>query len=351
MQKQSLQNLAKLAEDTQLEAKFFFPDSTEKQLRWCAVKGYLMFATEMAHFLRTAKDHDNNLVFPYNWSEKDNQQPETGGAGESVRSLYHSQELLLALAQQYDHMLKSHSSIHDLIERINSMPADDASGDAIEKRKGMSPPWELVKSVTVRVMDYSNVTRFLRLAPDKLRIGNLVSVPCGSSFMTVRINSITRRKIGYAPAGGSRERYVRLHDVRPVAVNDKSLQDIGFKWSDEYLFDGKNYYDNVYQEKLVDSKGDLCHLDKFKKAAVRKYEYYIENKYRFYAYIITDTENRNDHYVRLEAKTFIGCYLHVFYPLYVHQIQNFIDFLDDIALSYAQVIMDRKRKTIPSDYD
>ena len=347
----SLQKLAKLAEDTQLEAKFLFPDSSEKQLRWCAVKGALTFATEMAHFLRTAKDQGDNPVFPIDWSETNFQQPAATGIEEGVRNLYHSQELLLESVRQYDHLLKSRHSIHDLIEHINSMPTDGGNQEAMQKCRGMTPPWTSGNSIIVRTMDFSNVTRFARLAPGKLRIGNLVSVPLGSCFMTVRINGITRRKIGHAPADGSRERYVRLHDVSPVPVNDETLQEIGFKRTDEYLFDGKNYYDNVYQEKLVNSKGDLWHLEKFKKASVRKYEYFIENKFRFYAYIITDTVNKNDYYVQLEAKSFQGYFLHVYYPMHIHQIQNFIDFLDDIALSCAQVSLERKRKVAPTDYD
>ena len=347
----SLQKLAKLAEDTQLEAKFFFPDSSEKQLRWCAVKGALRFATEMAHFLRTAKDQDDNPVFPIDRSETDFLQPAATGIEEGIRILYHSQELLLESVRQYDHLLKSRHSIHDLIEHINSMPTDGGNQEAMQKCRGMTPPWTSGNSIIVRTMDFSNVTRFARLAPGKLRIGNLVDVPHGSSFMTVRINGITRRKIGYARTDGSGERYVRLHDVSPVPVNDESLQEIGFKCTDEYLFDGKNYYDNVYQEKLVDSKGDLWHLEKFKKASVRKYEYFIENKFRFFAYIITDTVNKNDYYVQLEAKSFQGYFLHVYYPMHIHQIQNFIDFLDDIALSCAQVSLERKRKVAPTDYD
>ena len=60
----SLPLLARIAEDTQLEAKFRFPEDTEKQLRWCAAKGMLVLATKMAHYLRTAKDGNGNPVFP-----------------------------------------------------------------------------------------------------------------------------------------------------------------------------------------------------------------------------------------------------------------------------------------------
>ena len=46
------------------EAPMLFPDNENSRLQYCAAKGMLAFATKMAHYLRTAKDQNGNLIFP-----------------------------------------------------------------------------------------------------------------------------------------------------------------------------------------------------------------------------------------------------------------------------------------------
>ena len=358
MQKISIASIAKSAEDIQLESKYLFPESTEKQLRWCAVRGALLFATQMAHFLRTDKDHNGNLVFPDILSETTSSKNDMKAADNCAKTLYESQTLLLQLSKQYQYLLQNHLSINNMIDEINkttSESSNDNCKEILQKQKGMTPPWqepwEPGHDVNVRVTNQANIHKFFKLTADKLRIGNMVIVPIGYKTKIVKINAVTKRKIGYATESGTGERYVRLREVKPLPVSDSSMQLIGFKLVDEYVFDGKNYYDNVYNEKLIDYKSDLYDLRRFKKATVRKYEYFIKDKYRFEAYIISNTEDVQEQYVQLNTTTKIGSVLQVYYPASIHEIQNFISWLDEIALSHVKVHLIRDRKVYQSDYD
>ena len=96
----TLSNIDGITDLIRKEAKTFFPDDTEKQLRWCTVKGALAFATQMAHFLRTARDANGYLVFPDIFPYRDAPEKPVTPA-DCVQDLYMSQTKLLETAARY----------------------------------------------------------------------------------------------------------------------------------------------------------------------------------------------------------------------------------------------------------
>ena len=227
----SLPLLARIAEDTQLEAKFRFPEDTEKQLRWCAAKGMLVLATKMAHYLRTAKDGNGNPVFPGIADEGTRPNHADGTPDGCAKSLYASQEQLKQGFQKYESLLKAYSSTHEMIEFLQrTWPSPSVANEGVLTcPKGISPPEK--HTAIVRPLKKDSPSFILpdgkkvypSLTVEKLRIGNYISVPYGSGYKTVRINGITRRKIGYATASGSGEKYARLHDVKPLLATGENL--------------------------------------------------------------------------------------------------------------------------------
>lgn len=104
----SLPSIDKKAEDIQLEAKYLFPNNTEKQLRWCAAKGMLTFATMMAHFLRTSKDN-NKLVFPNIFNIDGQTNKSDSPQQRCAKSLYHAQSMLVDLLATYKTQLENNT--------------------------------------------------------------------------------------------------------------------------------------------------------------------------------------------------------------------------------------------------
>lgn len=76
------------------EAQMLFPDDENSRLQYCAAKGMLAFATKMAHYLRTAKDQNGNLVFPDIFSDEIPQKA-VNAQQQCAMILYHSQSVLL----------------------------------------------------------------------------------------------------------------------------------------------------------------------------------------------------------------------------------------------------------------
>lgn len=362
MDNYSLPLLARIAEDIQLEAKFIFPNNTEKQLRWCVVKGILNFATEMARFLRTAKDKNGKLFFPdiikgiapQNMNTKDNtsQNNVFSSPREIAENLYVSQTLLLEHFHKYEVLLKGYSSTHELLEFIQKVNPilDDNGINILQKPKGIAPPEK--KTVFVRPLNMADLhfpqdkARGNSLRPNKLRIGNFVSVPHGKEYKTVKINSITRRKIGYATTSGAGEKYARLQEVKPLIVSEEHLTSpLNFRLVDEYLYDGKNYYDNVYHEKVLNDKSELTENGLFgmHMAQVHKFELFPDDGLKANVFIIANVENQKDRIAKVEMSTMIGRILHVYYPVYIHEVQNFIDFFAYIKDSHTQVYLNRKK--------
>lgn len=365
MEKISLPRIARIAEDSQLEAKFLFPHDTEKQLRWCAVKGMLDFATEMARFLRTAKDKDNRLLFPdivgasdpQNNSSQDNS---FSSPLEMAKNLYALQGLLLKRFHKYEVLLEGYNSTHELLEFIQKVnPAlDDNDTNVLQKPKGIVPPEtttafvRLLKGDALPLPHDKKRGRLLR--PEKLRIGNYVSVRKGEELVTVKINGITRRKIGYATTSGAGEKYERLQEVRPLLISEDNLVALlNFKLVDEYLYDGKNYYDDVYHEKVLNDKNDLTGGGLFgmHMAQVHKFELFTDNGLKVNVFIIENVENPEERIAKVEMSTKIGRILHVYYPVFIHEVQNFIDFFSYIIDSHTQVYLNRRKSTHPSEYE
>ncbi len=357
----SLPLLARIAEDTQLEAKFRFPEDTEKQLRWCAAKGMLVLATKMAHHLRTAKDSNGNPVFPDIADEGTSPSNAANTPESCVKSLYASQEQLTQGFQKYESLLKAYSSTHEMIEFLQrTWPSLTVANEGVLTRsKGMSLPEKQTAIIRPLKKDsppfilYDGKKVYPSLTVEKLRIGNYVSVPHGSEYKTVRINGITRRKIGYATASGSGEKYARLHDMKPLLATGENLTAVlHFKLVDEYAYDGKNYYDNVYHEKVLDDKGDLMQFDLNGPGLVnvQKYEIFPDVGVRATAFIISSIANPEDCFVKLEMLTLVGRILHIYYPKFIHEVQNFVDFFLSARYAYAQVYLDRKTHSHPSDY-
>jgi hypothetical protein len=357
----SLPLLARIAEDTQLEAKFRFPEDTEKQLRWCAAKGMLVLATKMAHYLRTAKDGNGNPVFPGIADEGTIPNNADGTPDGCAKSLYASQEQLKQGFQKYESLLKAYSSTHEMIEFLQrTWPSPSVANEGVLTcPKGISPPEKQTAIVRQLKKDFppfilpDGKKFYPSLTVEKLRIGNYVSVPHGSEYKTVRINGITRRKIGYATASGSGEKYARLHDVKPLLATGENLTAVlHFKQVDEYAYDGKNYYDNVYHEKVLDDKGDLIQfgLKDPGLVNVQKYEIFPDVGVRATAFVISSIANPEDCFVKLEMLTLVGRILHVYYPKFIHEVQNYVDFFLSVRYAYAQVYLDRKTHSHPSDY-
>ena len=359
----SLPLLARIAEDIQLEAKFLFPDNTEKQLRWCAAKGCLMFATKMAHYLRTVKDEQGNLVFP-NISDTDGNAAQKNAHNDQqkcARNLYDSQTQLLNGFNKYEKLLTAYYSTHEMIKWLQEIwpKPDGVDEDILQMPKGIEPPDRQTVLVRPLNMDYFPVIihdgkkMYHNLRADILRVGNFVDVPHGNEYKTVRINGITRRKIGYATTSGAGEKYARMHDVKPVRITGEKLTSLlSFKLVDEYSYDGKNYYDNVYQEKILDDKGDLTQWGLFgmKMVSVHKFELFPEKGLRATLFIISNIEKPDDCYAKLETMTMTGNTVNIFYPVFIHEVQNFIDFLVSIKDSHTKVYLERKQYLQTSNF-
>lgn len=125
----TLSNIEGITDLIQKEAKTFFPDSTDKQLQWCIVKGALAFATQMAHFLRTARDRNGYLVFPDIFPYRESlKKPVT--PAECAQDLYMSQTKLLETASQYFEMLKNPPrATEDVNDLSSSQPLSQARAD------------------------------------------------------------------------------------------------------------------------------------------------------------------------------------------------------------------------------
>ena len=116
----TLSNIEGITDSIQKEAKTFFPDSTDKQLRWCIVKGALAFATQMAHFLRTARGRNGYLVFPDIFPYRESPEKPVTPA-ECAQDLYMAQTKMLETASQYFEMLNNRlKKVND----DNSQPFD-----------------------------------------------------------------------------------------------------------------------------------------------------------------------------------------------------------------------------------
>ena len=94
-------SINKIVEDLVVVAKQIFPNDTDKQLRYCSVKGMMAVATKMAHRLRTARDKDNRLAFP-NIFDENAPANNTGSAQlRCAKELYAFQGELLTFVNDY----------------------------------------------------------------------------------------------------------------------------------------------------------------------------------------------------------------------------------------------------------
>ena len=144
-----------------------------------------------------------------------------------------------------------------------------------------------------------------------------------------------------------------MHDVKPLLATGENLTAVlHFKLVDEYAYDGKNYYDNVYHEKVLDDKGDLIQfgLKGPGLVNVQKYEIFPDVGVRATAFVISSIANPEDCFVKLEMLTLVGRILHVYYPKFIHEVQNYVDFFLSVRYAYAQVYLDRKTHSHPSNY-
>ena len=366
MEKTILPQLARRAEDIQLEAKFLFPENTERQLRWCVAKGILEMATQMAQYLRTAKDNDDVLVFPdiVENDGKSSQDKNDNAQQKCAKHLYAYQTDLLEGFLKYENLLKSSPSNHDIVNHIREFwdkPAGSNGGflqqREIELFDGDKPTVEVNTINTNPLTDNKSDQKKWKtiLRANKLRIGNYVSVPNGDEEKVVCINGITKRKIGYATATGSGEKYTRLQDVKPICVTSENLQELlSFRLVDEYLYDGKNYYDSVYHEKILSNKWDLIEPDKYDLEMVKakKLEFFPNDWQRITAFIISNITSPDDYYVKMEVSTKVGRIFQIYYPKYIHEVQNFIDYNVSIKDSVSEVTFNVNRKNMsnPSDF-
>lgn len=371
MDKFNLPRIARMAEDAQLEAKFLFPNSTEYQLRWACLKGALEFATSMAHFLRTAKNKDGNLVFPDILKDED-QNNSYDTPLECARALYDAQTKLLENINSYKtllHLSSSMPSPHNLVNSINDTCENFQipDNDLLQKPSGVTPPEELIATVLVRQLnkddfqhDMADGKKRKYLRADMLRVGNFVSVPCGNSDKVVCINGITKRKIGYASDSTTHERYARLQDVKPLVVSLENLTELlQFNLIDKYVCDGKNYYDNVYHENILPVKDEIHYdlkclfdidCDFFHNLVfVHKMELFPEVDLRACVFIMEDMENKY-RFAKLEVTTKTGRLLHIHYPKYIHEIQNFIDYIKTVKESFVEVHLNKKRRSQSSEF-
>lgn len=94
MNKFPLKDILLLTRVISKEAQMLFPDDENSRLQYCAAKGMLAFATKMAHYLRTAKDQNGNLVFPKIFCTEDTQDSDNNQLN-CARILYRSQAELL----------------------------------------------------------------------------------------------------------------------------------------------------------------------------------------------------------------------------------------------------------------
>ena len=134
--------------------------------------------------------------------------------------------------------------------------------------------------------------------------------------------------------------------MKPLIVSEEHLTSLlNFRLVDEYLYDGKNYYDNVYHEKVLNDKSELTENGLFgmHMAQVHKFELFPDDGLKANVFIIANVENQEDRIAKVEMSTMIGRILHVYYPVYIHEVQNFIDFFAYIKDSHTQVYLNRKK--------